>query len=165
MIPWWSAWNPEYFKKTGDTFVDFFPHSQILFEALGVLPDQLVAGRTVAIDGAVLRELIATALAAVNIDEDDYCRYDDIHAARENGKIGSLNEHYSQSGYFEGRFAVPSSFDADWYLQTYPDVRLAIESGGVQSAKEHYLEMGWKEWRAPGPASVEDLRRWRRLLK
>lgn len=145
--------------------MDYFPHPQILFEALGVSPDELVAGKTIAIDGAVLRELIATALAAVNVDEDDYCQYDDIDAARKNGTIHSLSEHYRQSGYFEGRFAVPSNFDADWYLQTYPDVRLSIESGGGQPAKEHYHQMGAKEWRAPGPASVEYVKRWRRLLK
>jgi hypothetical protein len=137
----------------------------MLFEALGVSPEELVAEKTVAIDGAVLRELIATALAAVNIDEEDYCRYDDINAALKNGKICSPIEHYRQSGYFEMRFAMSNSFDADWYLRTYPDVRLAIESGDVQNAIEHYREMGWMEWRAPGPTSVEYVNSWRRLLK
>ncbi|RFU11490.1 hypothetical protein DZD18_16940 [Rhodobacteraceae bacterium W635] len=143
----------------------FFPHPSHFFDSLGITADDLVAGKQVQVDGAVLRELIQMALSATKIDEDGYRRYDDIDKAVEAGAIENVSEHYFLSGYFEGRFAVSADFDSQWYMNTYPDVHYAITNGEIESAKQHYLETGWYEWRAPSAGTVDYVKKWDRLLK
>ncbi len=145
--------------------MSFFPHPNHFFSGIGLEPDNLVAGQTVQLDGAVVRKLVEMALASTEIDEDQYLRSADIKKAFDDGEIKSLVGHYTSTGFFERRFVPSADFDSTWYLQNYPDVRMALESGEIDNAKQHYLEMGWIEWRSPSAAAIEQVGTWRRLLK
>lgn len=145
--------------------MSFFPHPIHFFPGIGLKSDDLVAGQTVQLDGAVVRKLIEMALASTEIDEDQYRRSADLQKAFDDGEIKSLVGHYTSTGFFERRFTPSADFDSTWYLQSYPDVRLAVESGEIDNAKQHYLETGWSEWRSPSAAAIEQVRTWRRLLK
>jgi len=153
----------------GDTSTDkpltYFPAPDLFFELAGIDKDKLQSGAEVQIDGGLLKLLIATALSKFKVDESSYAdRYADIEQAKNAGAINNLSSHYCQTGFFEGRIALPEAFDEDWYVANYPDVRLALESGEVERASTHFVEVGYREWRAPCDEARSEVAVWRKTL-
>jgi hypothetical protein len=97
-----------------------------------------------------LINIIRNFLAAIDVDEEWYCRnYPDIAAAIQAGQISSAREHFVKDGYFEGRLPFAMSVDEDWYLKTYSDIGDAVQQGSVASASEHFASFGYEEGRFP----------------
>lgn len=113
----------------------------------------------------VLLALTKRIIMTVGIDERLYFEtYPDIENAVADGELPSAVFHFANYGYFERRWAIPSSFDEDWYITTYPDVVLAIADGEYADAREHFLESGFREWRAPCEGCSEDVGLWHQTL-
>ncbi len=97
-----------------------------------------------------LKQLIATLLNAIDVDEDWYlARNPDIAEGVRNGVVKSGKDHFIHNGYFEGRMPFPITVDEDWYLAENPAVAEAIRAGTMASGQQHFEEHGYKEGRRP----------------
>ncbi len=94
--------------------------------------------------------IIRLFLEGVEVDQEFYRRqYQDIAEAEREGRIGSIQRHFVEDGYFEGRLPFAVAVDEDWYRRNNPDVDESIRQGRIGSAQEHFLSNGYREGRMP----------------
>jgi hypothetical protein len=107
-------------------------------------------GDRVTVPAGLLLELIKSAVARIDVDEQWYtARYPDILSAIEAGKFPSARHHYVEFGFFEDRFPRQIKVDVDFYLAQYPDVAGGVEGGAIESAQWHFERYGFREGRLP----------------
>jgi hypothetical protein len=105
----------------------------------------------VTIPAGLFRNLLIAALQKANVfDEAYYLNLNgDIRQAVQENKIVSAEDHYLQTGYFEGRMPKKILVNEKYYLEQNPDVVQAIRKGIVRNAQEHFDFMGFSEGRTP----------------
>ena len=92
--------------------------------------------------------IISLLLRGTEVDEGWYlAQYPHLAEALKAGEIKSARNHFSHSGYFEGRLPRAPEIDEAWYLAQYPDVAEGIARGEIQSVQQHYLDFGYAEGR------------------
>ena len=89
----------------------------------------------------------------------------DIAAAHEAGTSPDLQQHFVESGFFEGRFGAPPVVDEAFYTSFYKDVGQAVLRGDVESGLEHYLRSGAAEGRLPTEDSRPEIDAWMSVLR
>jgi hypothetical protein len=145
---------------------DYFPHVDLLLQAMRINRDRLNGRGKVAIDARLLRLLIQCVIARLPFSAEFYAAtYPDIAAAASAGQIPDLHRHYVETGYFEGRQGAPPPVDDAYYRAAYRDVAQAIAAGQVVSATDHYMRSGAAEGRVPAAALAEDIARWMSVLR
>lgn len=141
------------------------PHIDQLLRGLQITHARLTSRTKIAIDTAILRALLQSAVAALPFDAAFYrARNPDIDAAFLAGKIADLHGHFIEAGYLEGRFGAAPQVDEAFYLNAYPDVGESIARGHSPSALEHYLRCGAAEGRVPRAELLADIDRWTAVL-
>ena len=94
--------------------------------------------------------LVRKLLNAVTVDEDWYRKtYPDVDQAIASGATSSAKEHFTASGYFEGRRPAKIVVDEKFYISKYPDVAEGIEFEEITSAQDHFESHGYEEGRLP----------------
>lgn len=142
----------------------WIPPYRAVCDALGVDPAKN-PNSSVTVSGALLVLMLKVALQKSGFDEAYYLKENpDIRKARDEGKIGNLSEHFSETGYFEGRSPGQLWVDEDWYKSFYSDIGAAIRAGKIKSAADHYYSTGAAEWRAPNAALLPIVSAWRNVL-
>jgi hypothetical protein len=133
--------------------------------------ESLKAGLAFSSDGEVIsmsRDLFAMLVRAASAATFDPVWYNsanpDITTAVAEGWIAGGLEHYSTSGYQEGRKPVHFVVDNDWYLSNYPDVQEAIGLDGYLDAEAHFNDIGYSEGRAADVAMVAEIEAWDRAI-
>lgn len=145
---------------------DYFPHMDLLLQAMRIDRDRLNGRGKVAIDARLLRRLIQCAIERLPFSADFYLRtYPDIAAAAAGGQITDLHRHYVDTGYFEGRMGAPPGVDEARYRAAYQDVAEAIAEGRFASAGEHYMASGAAEGRVPAEPLAGVVGQWMALLR
>ena len=85
----------------------YLPHIDLLLQALRVNRERLGSKSKIAIDAKLLRSLIQAAVARQPFSEEFYQHsYPDIAEAYAAGKIPDLQQHFVETGFFEGRLGV-----------------------------------------------------------
>jgi hypothetical protein len=111
----------------------------------------LEGGRLVTIPQDLFRTLLIAAIRNKAVFDDKFYSAinSDIKEAIRTTQISSAEDHYYNSGYFEGRLPKKFLVDEKYYLEKNPDVSAAIRSGVIKSAQEHFEYAGFREGRAP----------------
>jgi hypothetical protein len=142
------------------------PPCSVLLEPAGLSPEDVQGNGTVTVPRGFLRALIAELVAHSPFDEDWYARhYPDVEAARLAGGISSLQDHYKNVGYFEGRLPAEPAFDPHWYRECYRDLAEVFAASDVEGLRRHFLSSGLYEGRAGAPECLAALERWAALAK
>ena len=103
------------------------PHASLIRQRFGIAPDAK-DDDLVAVPIGALRCLLSLLVGrtAGTFDEARYLEtYGDVAGAVENGVYESGFEHYLRYGYWEGREAAWTDFDADYYRARYRDLASA----------------------------------------
>lgn len=144
----------------------YIPHIDLLLQALRVNRDRLNSKSKIAIDAKLLKTLIQTMVANAPFSEEFYRQnYPDLAAANQSGQIPDLQQHFIETGFFEGRFGAPPPLDEAYYTSTYKDVGQAVLKGDVASGMEHYLRSGAAEGRVPNEDIRPALEAWMVVLR
>jgi len=145
---------------------EYLPHIDLLLQALRINRERLNSKSKIAIDAKLLRGLIQAAAARLPFSEEFYLRaYPDIAEAHAAGTIPDLQQHFVESGFFEGRFGAPPPVDEAFYTSFYKDVGVAVTRGDIVSATEHYLRQGASEGRLPNRQIKPEVDFWISLLR
>ncbi len=143
----------------------FIPHIGLLLQSLRITAERLNSRSKVAIDTRVLRALLQSLAAQLPFDANFYLAANpDIAAAHDSGQITDLHRHFSESGFFEGRFGAAPPIDEPFYAATYNDIGTAIRRGDISSGAEHYMRSGAAEGRVPSETMRPQVERWAALL-
>jgi hypothetical protein len=146
--------------------VEYFPHVELLLQALRINRERLNGRSKIAIDAKVLRRLIELAVERLPFSPEFYAAtYPDIAAALAAGQIPDLHKHFVETGYFEGRVGAPPSVDETYYRDLYRDVSQAVERGDVESAQAHYMRSGAAEGRVPSADLQPEVDAWIGILR
>lgn len=104
----------------------------------------------------IFKGFLYSILSQGFVDEEWYLsEYPDVRPIIEAGDLASALDHYSRSGYFEGRFPFRINVDEGWYLATYPDVAQAVRAGRVVDATAHFFQSGYADGRLPYAMPVD----------
>jgi hypothetical protein len=143
----------------------FVPPYQLILEELRSASSGPRKVDDVTMPRAVFELMLQLLIEKMPFDEDQYMRRNnDVNEAMQQEKISSAHEHFTRSGYFEGRVGGSPVVDEAWYRRRYPDVAKAIESGALKSASDHYVTAGAKEWRSPSERDELLVNLWQRVL-
>jgi hypothetical protein len=146
--------------------VEYFPHIELLLQALRINRERLNGRSKIAIDAKLLRRLIELAVARLPFSPEFYARtYPDIAAANTAGQIPDLHKHFIETGYFEGRVGAPPPVDEGFYREVYRDVSHAVDRGDVESAQTHYMRSGAAEGRVPSAQLQPEVDSWISILR
>ena len=127
--------------------------------------NDLRPGNKVSIPAGLFKSLFATYLRDGFFDERWYLEtYPDVSSAIKDGRIANAFEHYTTTGYYEGRSPGPCYVDRKWYEEYYKDVREALESGQITDSADHYYLNGYAEGRASCAEQLRDVEKWHKLL-
>lgn len=144
----------------------YLPHIDQLLGALRINHDRLNGRSKIAVDVRLLKALLQALVARTPFDADFYLKtYPDVAEAHARGDIPDLQQHFVETGFFEGRFGAPPSVDDAFYTSVYADVAAAIERGTIASAAEHYLASGAAEGRLPNAAIKPEVDYWASILR
>ncbi len=144
----------------------YFPHIDLLLQALRTSRGRLDSRSKIAVDPRLLAHLIKHIIATLPFDEAFYqTTYDDVAVAHGTGEIPDLHAHFVETGFFEGRFGADPTVDGSYYRSTYPDVDQAIRDGQIRAANDHYVQRGAAESRAPTPGLAPTVERWMAVLR
>jgi len=144
---------------------EYLPHIDLLLQALRINRERLNSKSKIAIDAKLLRGLIQAAAARMPFSEEFYLRaYPDIAEAHAAGTIPDPQQHFVESGFFEGRFGAPPPVDEKFYTSTYQDIGTAVRQGAIASGAEHYMRSGAAEGRLPCEAMRPHVEQWAALL-
>lgn len=144
----------------------YFPHIDLLLQALRINRDRLNSKSKIAIDAKLLKAVLQAMVAGAPFNEEFYKQsYPDLAAAQASGQIPDLRQHFIETGYFEGRFGAPPQVDEAYYTSTYKDVGQAVLKGDVSSGTEHYLRSGASEGRVPNEEVRPELEAWMLVLR
>jgi hypothetical protein len=146
--------------------LNYFPHVDLLVQALRINRDRLNGRGKIAIDARLLRRIIQCAIERLPFSPAYYREtYPDIAAAADAGQIPDLHRHYVETGYFEGRHGCSPEVEEAFYRETYADVAEAVARGEIASAALHYMVTGAAEGRVPRPALAEEVAAWMGILR
>jgi hypothetical protein len=96
--------------------------------------------------------IIKSILIAVPVDEAWYrASYPDAAKALDNGKLASVVDHYTETGYFAGQLPFEIAVDEAWYVSRYEHVRTGLARGVAKSAQDHFTRLGYNEGCRPTP--------------
>jgi hypothetical protein len=138
---------------------------KILQKSLGVTDLSENDPAFVSVPRPVLKLLLEAAIKQQEFDEKTYLEGNpDVAVAVRKGLTAGAHEHYTKSGYFEGRDTSRVGFDEAYYVTKYPDVGEAVRRKDFPSAWHHYKAEGIYEWRSPNKAAEADLAIWRKAL-
>ena len=143
----------------------YVPAFKLVQESLHLDLQDLAPGQKVTISSRVFKELMAVCLQRGFFDERWYLEtYPDVYSAIKEGRIASAIEHYTTTGYYEGRSPGPCYFDREWYENYYRDVNEAVKNGLITDSADHFYENGYGEGRAPCLEQLAAAERWKKLL-
>ena len=141
------------------------PNGRFLLDCLVLNRERLRTGSKAAIPLAFLKAILVAATSAMPFDEDFYrSTYPDLRDAHESGDVADLKTHFTEEGYFEGRFGTEPNVDEQFYRETYPDVAAAITRGEVKSGLDHYMRAGAFEGRFANVEDMEMVKTWSALV-
>jgi hypothetical protein len=127
---------------------DIFVPDYEQIQAMASLSKDTLDHDTVTIPTKLFKFLLGAVVQGSYFDEKAYCEaHPDIAQAAGAGQISSLRDHYSGTGWFEGRSPGEYYVDEQWYLSTYRDVALALRRGKLKDIKRHFSETGRAEGR------------------
>jgi hypothetical protein len=135
--------------------VTTLPDISVILRGLGIdtLPD---SDDHLLVSAGFLRFLLSALAQSAPFDADFYVtRHPDVAAEIADGRCQSAHDHYCRHGFFEGRPAVPPTFDAVWYGERYPD----LAGLGAAELRGHYERSGRAEARA-GHAGEQTVEAW-----
>jgi hypothetical protein len=145
-------------KKTGN----FVPPCRLLLDRLGLTETDLKK-ETVTVSAKYLRVLIQQFARAAPFDPEWYAtRYPDVEGAVLAGDVPSLQEHFINAGYFEGRLPHELSFDPIWYHSHYKDIAAVFSSDDIVGMRNHYLTGGYYEGRVGTECALPLAEEWTR---
>ncbi len=145
---------------------EYFPHIDLLLQALRINRDRLNSKAKIAIDARLLRSLIQAVVARAPFSDEFYLKsYPDIAAAHAAGTLTDLQRHFVEAGFFEGRFGSPPPVDEVYYTNTYKDIGKAVARGDIASAAEHYLRQGAAEGRIPNREIKPEIDYWMSVMR
>lgn len=144
----------------------YLPHIDQFLAALRINRDRLNGRSKIAMDVRLLRALLQALVARSPFDADFYRRaYPDIAEAHERGDIPDLQQHFVETGFFEGRIGAPPEVDEAFYQNTYKDVARAVARGEIASPREHYERSGAAEGRLPNATIKGEVDYWASILR
>ena len=91
--------------------------------------------------------------------------YPDIAEAYAAGTIPDLQQHYIETGFFEGRLGAPPAVDEALLYLPLQGRRPGGDPGRIASATEHYLRQGAAEGRIPNPQIKREVDFWVSILR
>lgn len=145
---------------------DYFPHIDLLLQSMRIDRDRLNRRGKVAIDARLLRRIIQSVVARLPFSAEFYAAtYPDIAAAAAAGQIPDLHRHFVETGFFEGRMAVPPPVNEAQYRAAYMDVAEAVAEGRIASGADHYMRAGAAEGRVPAEALAAEIAQWMSVLR
>jgi hypothetical protein len=140
---------------------EYIPPCSVLLGGLGISAMDLTGDGTIAVTRKFLRAMLSELARRVKMDETWYSeRYPDVEGARLAGDIGSLRDHFTKSGYFEGRLPAAIPFDPQWYRGHYRDIADAFPSADPDAMREHFAASGYFEVRAGSAEMLAEVERW-----
>jgi len=144
----------------------YFPHLDVLLQAMRISRDRLNGRSKVAIDAKLLRRILQCVAIHLPFSEEFYRgTYPDIAQAVAAGRIPDLHRHFVETGFFEGRLGAPPPVDEGFYRGLYKDVAAAIARGDVNSGAEHYVRSGAAEGRVPSADLKPEIDGWMSVLR
>lgn len=143
---------------------EYFPPCIFLLDHLGIPAADLAGSGNVQVSKKFLRTLIGELVKSLRFDQQWYAKtYPDVESARLAGDVESLDEHFIESGYFEGRLPAELPFDPQWYRMHYRDIEENSPESDPESMRNHFLAKGYFEGRAGTAEMLIDVERWRAL--
>lgn len=141
----------------------YFPMNEVVLARLSSLD---AASRAEApAESKVLEKLFTSAIESVGINDGRYFSlYPDVEEEVRAGRLESATQHFAQHGFFERRIGVLSTFDADFYRQSYPDLDFLLDEDTGEDPLDHFIEFGWREWRLPCEQAAAEVEVWRKAL-
>ncbi len=139
----------------------YFLPCAIVLKGLGISEADLNR-KTVTVDAAFLRRVVSELARHQRFDPEFYAsHYPDIEGACLAGEISSMQSHFVQTGYLEGRFPSALPFDPVWYHSHYKDLAKSYAAGDVQGLRTHFFTTGYLEGRAGTASTLDEAERWR----
>jgi hypothetical protein len=143
----------------------YVPSFSLIQQSLTVKTTDLESNGKITIPSVIFKEIMAEVLRRGFFDERWYLEtYPDVYDAIKEGRIRSAFEHYSTTGYYEGRSPGPCEVDRNWYENHYVDVREAVKAGTIADSVEHFHQVGYSEGRAPCAEQLAEAEKWNKLL-
>ena len=139
----------------------YLPPYSLLQEGVAISPD----GAAVLMSRELFKLLTGALARASGFDANWYREaHPDVGEAIDKGELTDAFEHFSNSGYEEGRLHARLDMDETWYRENHTDVAEMVADGSFPDARAHYETTGYFEGR-PGSAETEaEVNYWRDVI-